>query len=93
MVADPVKWHQDWLASIGVNLPLHVVESAANAAVQNKFAFPTKGIDTHQDGTKAIRKRSYKDEIKPGTLAQFDPVLRTWLPPVLLARLNVPPTE
>lgn len=85
---DPIAWHYEWLASVGLRLPPEVVEGAARAATRHEFVFPTKGVDKHLGGVNAAN-RSYANEITAETLSGFDPVLRTWLPPVLLARLGV----
>lgn len=88
-MADPLAWHYRWLASVGLQMPAEVVKGAASAAARHDFIFPSKGVDEHPGGN-ASERRSYRDEISAVTLAGFDDVLRTWLPPVLLARLGVP---
>lgn len=85
---DPLTWHKEFLASVGVHLPIEVVETATRAAVQLDFAFPIKQIDVHPGGDNSVN-RTYVDEISAETLSSFDDILRTWLPPVLLARLGV----
>lgn len=86
---DPLSWHFEWLASVGLHIPPKVVEGAASAAARHDFVFLTKGVDRHPGGV--TLRRSYKDEITAETLSGFDAVLRTWLPPIVLARLGVAP--
>lgn len=88
---DPLAWHHEWLAAVGLQLPNHVVEATVQAALAHEFDFPTKGVDPHPGEHKAASvKRSYREEVEAHTLVYMDTVLRQWLPPPLLAKFNVP---
>lgn len=39
--------------------------------------------------TQVSRTRTWKDEVSPEILDKMDDILRTWLPPVLLARFGL----
>lgn len=90
-LADPLTWHHDFLASVGLHLPIEVVKATAKAAVQQDFSFKTKPIDPHPGG-ESSGNRSYVHEVSAETLSKFDVIMRTWLPPVLLVRFGVPRT-
>lgn len=90
----PDEWHNQFFDFVGLRLPSSLVERAANVAVGRAqdprlSTFPSKGIDVHTGGEEAVVKRSYRDEIRPDTLALMDAELRNWLPPFLLEKFGV----
>lgn len=93
--ADPLKWHYEWSASVGLQLPASAVEAAVDDAVHGKFDFWSKGIDPHP-GSKSMKNTNgsftekFDDE---DTLARANSILRVWLPPLLLVRFGVPLVE
>lgn len=93
-LADPKHWHERFLEFAGLHMPLHdVVHKAANIVTDGApiLGFPSVGIDTHLGGGSANVSRSYKDEVTADTLLGMDDVLRIWLPPILLEKLEVAP--
>lgn len=87
--ANPTRWHQQFLTAAGLHLPRSVAEMAsATVEAGNFLGFPSKGIDRHEGGN-VNANRSFKEELKSSTLLKLDDVLRMWLPPVLLAKLDV----
>ena len=92
-LSDPLGWHYRWFQSIGMQLPMKVIESSARAAATGKFDFSIKPMDTHPGEQPRVKGgvRRFQDEVSPETLELADAVLRTWLPPVLLERLGVVP--
>lgn len=94
-VADPVDWHRRYLAFVGIHLqPDQVVEMARRAGGGGSIlGYPSKGIDAHPGGVEgaATSTRTFRDELSAESLAMMDDVLRQWLPPVILARLDLAP--
>lgn len=89
-MANPLAWHYHWLQSAGLNLPDSVVRMATDAAMNESYSFyTTGGMGVHHGGADATPSRSYLDEITEETASGLDAVLRTWLPPVLLAKFGV----
>lgn len=87
--ANPTEWHQTFLSAAGLNLPRSVAETASATVQEGIFlGFPSKGIDRHEGGIVNVN-RSFKEELKSSTLSELDDVLRMWLPPVLLAKIDV----
>lgn len=88
----PIHWHEKFLSSAGLQIPERVVAEQAGRAAEGgrMFGFPAKGIDPHAKGKDGgAERRSFKDELSATTLMEMDDVLRTWLPPAVLERLNV----
>lgn len=85
---DPIQWHQQWLASVGLHLPAAIVTSIADAAVGSKHDFMASELDHHPGGINR-EGRSWRDEVTPALLESMDEIVRIWLPPVLLARLGI----
>lgn len=96
-VSDIVTWHQEWLASVGLNLTESVVERMAQAAERGEFDFNTLGRNDHPGTDKEVPEEkekahaSWKDGLNTEILEDLDDILRQWLPPVILARLKVLP--
>lgn len=90
---DPLGWHRHFLEFVGLHLPETVVSEAARRSFRGGkiMNFPSKGIDAHVGGQEATPERSFRDELMPQTLLKMDQTMRTWLPPVLLTKLGVPP--
>ena len=90
---DPLAWHYKWLYTVGLQLPLHVVEATVQAALADDFGFEHKEIDIHpgEEARTEPGVRRFEDEVSPEVFEVADDVLRTWLPPVLLERLGVVP--
>ena len=95
-LADPTRWHSDWLQSVGVHLPIHVVEDMANAATNDQFSFKTPGKNEHpgevtaeNEGTDETESLpSWKTEISPELMDSIDNIMHTWLSPAVLARVE-----
>ena len=93
---DPKGWHYRWLQTIGLQLPLSLMEDMVNAALVGDFGVEGKsrdrhpGVKKHEDqAVQAARK--FEDEVSPQLLAIADDALRQWLPHVLLTRFHVTP--
>lgn len=83
--ADPVGWHLQWLDFAGLQLPMTVVDSMAQAAMAESL----KSINAHPGGEKASASRTWVDEVGADVVEGADEILRAFLPPVLLARWGV----
>lgn len=94
-IADPMAWHYHWLDSVGLQLPHYVVAAAARLAAANELDFGHKNVDSHPgEGVRTdAGVRKFEDEASPEIRKAADAVLRVWLPPVLLEKLGVAPTE
>lgn len=91
---DPLGWHYHWFYSIGLQLPLHIVEATAKAAAADDLGFWHKEIDLHpgeEARTEATAVRRFEDEVSPDVLEIADAILRRWLPPVLLEKVGIVP--
>lgn len=89
---DPLDWHSRFLSFVGLNMPPDLVIEAARVSVEGGriLGFPTKGLDAHPGGEEAQIGRTFKDEIRPDTLAKLDDVMRTWLHASVLEKLGIP---
>jgi len=91
--ADPFEWHVRYLAFAGLNLPLDevmkMVRVATGENISSVLGYTAKGIDEHPGGLKAKPNRDFRDELSPESLMMMDDVLRTWLPPLILKRLDI----
>lgn len=92
-MADPLDWHYQWYFSVGLQLPFHVVEAAAQAEAADDLGFKHKSVDKHPgEETKAEEGvRRFEDEVSAETLELANAVLRQWLPPILLERFDIEP--
>ncbi len=90
---NPVSWHNEFFGFVGLSFPNNVVQIAANASMSGGsiMGFPAKGIDKHEGGAAAALTRSFKDEISPSTLSIMDDILRIWLPPQVLEKIDLSP--
>lgn len=89
--ADPVKYHRAWLALAGLHLPVRELEIAVEKSVRGELDFHTKGIDPHPGSpSDGAQNRTFWDELRPDTLSRMERILRKWLPPVILSKLDVP---
>lgn len=90
-LADPVRWHQGFLSSVGIRLPELEVMEQANAASKGgaMFGVHSKGVDQHADGSREREGRSFENELRATTVIEMDKVLRLWLPPALLEKLGL----
>lgn len=88
---DPLGWHYQLYFSIGLQLPFHVVEATAEAAVADMLDFGHKDVDVHpgEEVRTEGGARRFEDEVSPEAVKLADEVLRTWLPSVLLERFGV----
>ena len=84
-ISDPFKWHLQWLAFAGVQLPPTIVDGMVQAAVETGRHF----INPHVGGEKASANRTWVDEVGEDVVKGADEILRAFLPPVLLARWGV----
>lgn len=96
-VSDALTWHHNWLASVGLNLPEPAVEEMVQAATSGDFAFETRGRNAHPGedvegaGEEDKSSRSWREEINPELMEEIEDTMRQWLPPEILARLEVLP--
>ena len=93
---DPMRWHNQWLQTIGLQLPTKIVQIMVNAAVAGDFGVRGKGFDIHLGSEKGndqakTELKKFEDEVSPHLLAIAEDILRQWLPNVLLTRLEVTP--
>ncbi len=92
--ADPFEWHVRYLALAGLNLPLdevmNMVRIATGKNISSVLGYPAKGIDKHPGGLQTRSNRNFRDELSSESLLMMDDVLRTWLPPLILRRLDIP---
>lgn len=88
---NPLEWHYRWYDAVGLQLPFHVVQAAADAAAAEDFGFQFKQIDKHPGGQVGAEEgvRRFEDEVSKETLEVADAIMRKWLPPVLLAKLGI----
>ena len=84
-ISDPVGWHLQWTRFAGLQLPMTVVESIAQAAVESGERF----INEHIGGSDPSATRTWEDEVGADIVEGAGDILRTFLPPVLLARWGV----
>ena len=86
---DPLGWHYHWLQSVGLQLPLHVVDAMA----QTTAAGDHTRIDTHPGEATTTHPgvRQFEDEVSPVLRLIADDTLRVRLPPVLLERFGIVP--
>ncbi|MEP0659043.1 MAG: hypothetical protein ABJC87_07285, partial [Roseobacter sp.] len=74
-----------------------IVEKMSQAAERGDFDFETLGRNEHPgidtEGAKEEEKshRNWKESVSPDILEEIDDILRRWLPPVILARLDILP--
>ncbi|CAM9470059.1 unnamed protein product [Scytosiphon promiscuus] len=95
---NPEEWHNRFYDFVGLRMPAGVIANstaiATGQASDDRLSrFPSKGTDAHVDGNNGgdppAQKMQFRDEISPATLSKMDDVLRVWLPPVLLERLEI----
>ena len=91
-----MRWHNQWLQTIGLQLPTKIVQIMVNAAVAGDFGVRGKGFDIHLGSEKGndqakTELKKFEDEVSPHLLAIAEDILRQWLPNVLLTRLEVTP--
>lgn len=98
-IKDPFDWHHRFLDSVGLHLPLSMVESATDAAVREDFAFNFKPRDAHLKEEKsrspmnmvvAVESRLWENEVGKDMVEIMNKVVRVWLPPVILTKLDIP---
>ncbi|CAM9129309.1 unnamed protein product [Ectocarpus sp. 8 AP-2014] len=82
---DPFPWHYRWASFAGLILPRAWIDGMV-AVNQERLFF-----NRHPGGGKRTAKRTWRDEVSPGIHHDMESILRKWLPPVLLARFEVPP--
>ena len=89
-VANPLEWHQRWLAFVGLNLPEKVVREASDKNSKRQYSFAEKGFDEHPGGKSATPSRSFRDEVSEEFEAEMDRIARIWLPPNILETFGIP---
>lgn len=85
---DPRDWHYRWALHAGLNLPGKWIERMIEGLGKERWS---SKFNVHPGGAAASEDRIWTDEVSPGIREEMDSILRTWLPGVLLARLQVPP--
>ncbi|CAM9579189.1 unnamed protein product [Scytosiphon promiscuus] len=88
---DPLAWHFRWTEFAGLRLPTSWVEHISSLRLEGPWVEKTLGVNPHPGGTEVSEARTWKDEVSPEIVDEMNSIVRTWLPPVLLARLGVPP--
>lgn len=91
---DAHRWHYEWVASVGLHLPDAVIEAMADAALREDFDFETEGKNEHPGVNTtskggASQRPVWNNMLRPETLVALDLIARKWLPPVILAKLNI----
>lgn len=91
-VADPLEWHRRFMDSVGLHLPPSLVEAAKDAAIREQFPFNHKNMDRHTETSLAEvdPRRCWEEEVGAETAEAMTKIARIWLPPILLAKLNIP---
>ena len=89
-VANPLQWHQRWLAFVGLNLPESVVREASDKDSKRQYSFAAKGVDQHPGGGVTAPSRSFRDEVSEEVASEMDRIARIWLPPTLLDMFGIP---
>lgn len=84
---NPLEWHYSWTQMAGLRLPPSWVEDISRQAESAM----NKGYNVHPGGVEGSADRTWKDEVDSDLWDDMDGLLRRWLPPILLARLGVPP--
>lgn len=87
--ADPLRWHRHLYEFLGLQLPASVVEAATDAALREEYHFRGPQKNEHPNGKPASANRTYVDEVKAETSEKMDEIVRTWLPPLLRAKLGI----
>ncbi|CAM9204594.1 unnamed protein product [Ectocarpus sp. 13 AM-2016] len=84
---DPLDWHYRWASLAGFTLPASWMKDndATLTEAQQKVR-----RDPHPGGQNVSSNRSWEDEVSPEIREEMDSIVRTWLPGVLLARLDIP---
>lgn len=81
----PLLWHYRLTAALGLQLPSSWVEPLAEFNLE----YATTMINKHPGGKTAEANRTWQDEISADVREEMNAVARTWLPPVILARLGL----
>ena len=95
-IENPTQWHSRWLQTIGLQLPIEIVQIMVDAAVAGDFGVGGKGFDAHP-GSETVHDQAetevkkFENEVSPPLLAIADDILRQWLPDALLKRLELTP--
>ncbi|CAM9277724.1 unnamed protein product [Ectocarpus fasciculatus] len=84
-IEEPFDWHHRWASFAGLILPGSWIDGMVVANQEGRIFNP------HPGGKKQSAKRTWRDEVSPGTRQEMDSILRKWLPGVLLARFGIPP--
>lgn len=90
-LGDVFEWHQGWLASVGLHLPPAVVEGMADVDLSGEFNFDTTEKDANlvADAERVNGSvPSWRDGLRPETVAEMDRVVQQWLPPVILDKIG-----
>ncbi|CAN0124123.1 unnamed protein product [Scytosiphon promiscuus] len=82
---DAMAWHLRWTKFAGLQLPATLLESMAQA----DEAAAKSTMNEHIGGKKRRKKRTWKDEVGAEVVDVADGIVRSWLPPVLLARWGI----
>ena len=91
---DPTQWHNRWLQTIGLQLPIEIIQIMVDTAVAGDFGIGGKGFDIHPGAETGVNQtetvvKKFEDEVSPPLLAAADDILRQWLPNVFLRRLEL----
>ena len=85
---DPLDWHYRWASLAGLTLPAGWINDMEATMIEAQRIHTIR--DPHQGGQPRSSNRTWQDEVSPEIREEMDPILRTWLPPALVARLDVP---
>lgn len=87
-ISDPVEWHRRFYTFAGINLPPPLVHRAAEIAQNGRGSHNDTSLALEQTALTVNGDRSFRNELKPDTLAFMDSVLRIWLPNELLEKFG-----
>lgn len=87
-ISDPVDWHRRFYSFAGLNLPPPMVHRAAEIAQNGRGSSNDTSLASEEAALIANSDRSFRDELKPDTLAYMESVLRIWLPSELLEKFS-----
>lgn len=88
---DPLDWHFRFTELAGLRLPVPWIKNMTSLRLEGHWVDRTTGLNPHPGGHEASETRTWRDEVSPDIIPEMNAIVRTWLPPVFLARLGIPP--